>query len=66
MHAVQDFIYAGVSIKAGQVIEPGIFEADDAELLVRGGFITIDESAAPAVKKSKKSPATVGTKGEQA
>ena len=56
LKATKDFEEDGVSVKAGEEIEPGQFDADRVVSLLAKGFITDDKpqpapKAAPKAKK---------------
>jgi hypothetical protein len=62
LKATRDFAYASITIRAGQEIVQGLFEADQVGSLIRKGWIE-DISPAPKVKpKQPQAPKKVVTK----
>ena len=51
LKATQDFTYASMSVKAGEVIQPYQFEADQVQILLANGLIA---SETPQLKETKK------------
>ncbi len=53
LKATQDFMYASISVKAGEEIKPYQFEADQVQILLANGLIAAETPQPAEIKKAQ-------------